>query len=131
MGAQVTSIKDLMAYAEGNITELPPFAEGQPFVARLKRVSMIGLMTKGRIPNSLKVKANELFVSGQNALDIDNSEMLGELGEILEVFAEETLAEPTLAEIKEAGLELTDEQLMFLFQYAQKGVKKMESFRSE
>ena len=34
----VTSIEDLKKYARGTIVELPCFAEGQPFVARLNKL---------------------------------------------------------------------------------------------
>ncbi len=35
---QITSLADLQAYAKGQIVMLPPFAEGQPFVARLGKL---------------------------------------------------------------------------------------------
>jgi hypothetical protein len=131
MNAQVTSISDLQRYAQGTIVEFPAFADGQPLVARIKRPSLLALMSKGKIPNSLKVKVNELFQVGGSALDVDDEEMLNDLYDILEIFAEASLIEPTLSDIKEAGLELTDEQLMFIFTYSQGGIKALESFREE
>ena len=35
--ATVTSIEELKQYSNGTLVELPCFAEGQPFVARLKK----------------------------------------------------------------------------------------------
>ena len=40
-----------------------------------------------------------------------------------------SLEEPSFDDIKEAGLELTDEQMMAIFSYSQEGVKALESFR--
>jgi hypothetical protein len=131
MSAQVTSFSDLQRYAEGSIIALPEFDEGQPLVVRVKRTSLLALMSKGKIPNSLKVKANELFAGGTATLDADDDAMLNDLHEILEIFAEATLVEPTYNQIKEAGVELTDDQLMTLFGYSQKGVKALESFRGQ
>ena len=39
--------------------------------------------------------------------------------------------EPSLAEIESVGLELTDDQMMALFNYSQVGTKALESFRQE
>ena len=39
--------------------------------------------------------------------------------------------EPTLQQIKSAGLELSDDQIMAIFSYTQVGVKALESFRSK
>lgn len=127
----VTSIEQLKEYAKGQIVELPPFAEGQPFIARLKRPSIIGLAKHGKIPNHLLGKAGEIFVDSAGALDPDDNAMFKQLSELLEVMAEETFVEPAYTEMKEAGIELTDEQLMFVFNYSQQGVKALENFRTD
>lgn len=57
----VTTIDDLRRYAKGSLVKLPSFAAGQPFVARLKRPSMMELVKNGEIPNELLTRANELF----------------------------------------------------------------------
>jgi hypothetical protein len=127
----VTSFDDLRKYAQGAVVELPPFASGQPFVARLKRPSMMGMVKTGKIPNSLLTRANELFTSGAGGLDPEENELMAEMFDIFELMAKESLVSPSYDELKEIGLELTDDQLMFLFNYAQSGVKALESFRTE
>lgn len=127
----ITSIEDLKNYANGTIVEMPPFAEGQPFVARLKRPSILGMAKQGRIPNTLLVKANELFLQSGAGLDTEEEDTMKQLYDVLDLIANETLVEPTYEEIKSVGLELTDEQMMFLFNYSQQGVKALESFRTE
>lgn len=127
---QVTSLEQLKQYANGNIVRLPDFAEGQPFVARLKRPSILGMAKQGKIPNSLLVKTNELFVQS-GSLDTEENSMMQEIYDVIDLIADETFVEPTYKEIKSTGIELTDEQMMFIFNYSQQGVKALESFRTE
>lgn len=127
---QVTSLEQLKQYANGNIVRLPDFAEGQPFVAKLKRPSILGMAKQGKIPNSLLVKTNELFVQS-GSLDTEENSMMQEIYDVIDLIAEETFVEPTYKEIKSTGIELTDEQMMFIFNYSQQGVKALESFRTE
>lgn len=127
----VTSIEDLKNYANGTVVEMPPFAEGQPLIARLKRPSILGMAKQGKIPNTLLVKANELFLQNGAGLDAEEEDTMKQLYDVLDLIAKETLVEPTYEEIKSVGLELTDEQMMFLFNYSQQGVKALESFRTE
>jgi hypothetical protein len=127
---QVTSLEQLKQYANGNIVRLPDFAEGQPFVAKLKRPSILGMAKRGKIPNSLLVKTNELFVQS-GSLDTEENSMMQEIYDVIDLIADETFVEPTYKEIKSTGIELTDEQMMFIFNYSQQGVKALESFRTE
>lgn len=127
---QVTSLEQLKQYSNGNIVRLPDFAEGQPFVARLKRPSILGMAKQGKIPNSLLVKTNELFVQS-GSLDTEENSMMQEIYDVIDLIADETFVEPTYKEIKSTGIELTDEQMMFIFNYSQQGVKALESFRTE
>ena len=127
---QVTSLEQLKQYANGNIVRLPDFAEGQPFVAKLKRPSILGMAKRGKIPNSLLVKTNELFIQS-GSLDTEENSMMQEIYDVIDLIASETFVEPTYDEIKSTGIELTDEQMMFIFNYSQQGVKALESFRTE
>ena len=127
---QVTSLEQLKQYADGNIVRLPDFADGQPFVAKLKRPSILGMAKRGRIPNSLLVKTNELFVQS-GSLDTEENSMMQEIYDVIDLIADETFVEPTYKEIKSTGIELTDEQMMFIFNYSQHGVKALEPFRTE
>lgn len=127
---QVTSLEQLKQYVNGNIVRLPDFAEGQPFVAKLKRPSILGMAKRGKIPNSLLVKTNELFVQS-GSLDTEENSMMQEIYDVIDLIASETFVEPTYDEIKSTGIELTDEQMMFIFNYSQQGVKALESFRTE
>ena len=127
----VTSITELKKYAEGIIVRLPDFAEGQPFVARIRRPSMLKLAESGRIPNTLLTQAGKLFAEGSRSVDTEDEDMLSQLSEVTRIICEASLIEPTLAQIGEAGIELTDEQVMAIFSYAQNGIKALESFRAQ
>lgn len=126
---RVTSISDLHAYGRGAVVQLPDFAEGQPFVARMRRPSMLVLAKQGKIPNTLLAAANSLFAKGGESADVDNPKMLSDMYDIMEVIAGAALMEPTLADIKSAGLELSDNQLMAIFNYSQNGIEALSSFR--
>lgn len=123
-----TTIDELCKYTEGKLLELPGFGNNQPFMAKLKRPSMLSLIKRGKIPNSLLVTASSLFAGKLDvAQDEDN---MAKLFDLLDTICEAAFVEPTWKEIKEAGIELTDEQYMAVFNYTQKGVKALEPFRS-
>ena len=125
---QPTSIQDLISYSQGQIVKLPDFSEGQPFYARLRRPSMLSLMSNGKIPNSLVITANRLF--NGKGMD-DRNENSSEVLQLLEVICESAFVEPSYKELKEAGVHLTDQQYMAVFNYTQEGVKALEPFRRE
>ena len=125
----VTSIHDLQNYGKGQIVKLPDFSEGQPFIARVKRPSMLVLAKSGKIPNSLLNAASQLFAKGGGGLDADDENMLKDMYDLCHLMAEATLVEPTVKDIEDAGLTLTDEQMMAIFNYSQEGSKALESFR--
>lgn len=126
---EVTSLEALKSYSMGQLVELPPFAEGQTFVARLKRPSMLALVKAGRIPNSLLQSANTLFISG--TMDEKNKGAMSDVMEILDTVCDACFVEPTYQQIKDAGIQLTDDQMMFVFSYSQRGVKALDPFREE
>lgn len=127
----ITSLSDLQTYATGTIVRFPDFAEGQPFVARVRRPSMLVLAKQGKIPNTLLTAAGELFSKGGSGMDSDNENMLSDIYGICEVIARASLIQPTYDEILSAGMELSDDQIMAIFNYTQNGVKALESFRKE
>ena len=79
----VTSIEELKQYSNGTLVELPCFAEGQPFVARLKRPSLLGMVKQGKIPNTLLVRADELFVQDGTGFDPDEENMMEQMFDVI------------------------------------------------
>lgn len=125
----VTSFEQLRQYAQGQLVQLPDFDEGMPFFVRMKRPSLLDLMAQGKIPNPLAHTASALFSKGGRGVDQTDPSQLKDLTEILHIFCETSFIEPTYSQVKEAGLALTDEQLMFVFNYVQAGNKALEKFR--
>ena len=127
----ITSIEELKQYAQGEIVTLPPFVPTQPFVAKLKRPSLLAMAKNGKIPNELLVKTNELFMNDGTAVNASDDNMLKEIFSVIDTIAGEVFVQPTYEEIKEAGVQLTDEQMLFIFNYTQTGVKNFENFRED
>ena len=126
---KVTSMEDLVRASQGTLIELPAFAPDIPFIAKLKRPSLLSLLKEGKIPNQLISTANELFGSGK--VDTEDDESLSNLFGVLDSICEAAFVEPTYEEIKASGVTLTDEQLMAVFNYTQRGVSALSSFRKE
>lgn len=121
MSLNVTNIDDLRRMAEGEIIPLPQFREGIPFNARVKRVSLLNLIRKNVIPNQLLSAAEELFYGKQSSKGVD----MKDITNIMFIMAENALVEPSIKELEDVGLELTDEQIVALFNYTQEGVKSL------
>lgn len=126
---QATSFEQLLNYAQGSLIQLPEFDTGMPLYVRMKRPSMLDLMAQGKIPNPLAHTATSIFSKGGRGVDQEDPVQMKELTEILHIFCETSFIQPTYSQIKEAGLTLTDEQLMFVFNYVQAGTKALEKFR--
>lgn len=125
----VTTIDQLKEYGKGQIVRLPDFAEDQPFVVRLKRPAMLALAKAGKIPNSLLTTANGLFAGNKDLYQ--SEEALKDIFTVIDVICEACFVEPTYVQLKGAGIELTDEQLLAVFNYTQRGLKALEPFRSK
>ncbi|HDK7168218.1 esterase [Clostridium sporogenes] len=128
MDLKVTNIEDLKKVAQGEVIQLPQFAQGIPFNARVKRVSLLNLVRKGVVPNKLLSAAEELFYGKQSSKEnVD----LAQMTDVMYIMAENALIEPSIEDLKSVGLELTDEQIVALFNYTQEGVSELDSFREE
>ena len=131
MEIKVTSIDELKAMSQGEIVKLPSFVQGRDFYAKLRRPSMLKMVKSGQIPNGLLRTANTLFAGGvEKELDRDD-EFMKDIFEMIDVLAQAVFVEPSWDELKNAGIELTDEQYMFIFNYTQEGVRALEPFRQD
>lgn len=129
--ATVTTIDQLKVMAGGEIVKMPPFIEGQDFYAKLRRPSMLKLVQSGKIPNSLLRTANMMF-SGEVEGELDrDDEFMKDMFDLIDVLADSVFVEPSWSDMKQAGIELTDEQYMFIFNYTQKGVQAIEPFSED
>lgn len=127
---KVTSLSALKGYTEGQVVELPPFGENLPFVAKLRRPSLLALARQGKIPNDLLNTATELFEGKSRENKVD-TELLRQLYDVIDILCEAAFVEPSYAALKENGIELTDEQMIAVFNYTQSGVRALKAFRSQ
>jgi len=126
MSNKVTSLNKLKEIAKGEIVVLPGWGE-EDFVCRVKRISMLSLVKGGKIPNPLLNSAQEIFMDGAGAST--SGDDFKEMTELLSIFIKESLVEPSLEELEEIGLELTDEQVIAIFNYSQHGAGALKKFR--
>lgn len=94
---------------------------------RARRPGLYNMASMGFVPNPL-LGAMQAMFSGStaqiNAVDAKKQ------GECLTAIARYALVEPTMAQITEAGLELTDQQLLELYQFALAGPVRYAAFRA-
>ena len=123
----VTSIEKLKKLSQGQEVELQGWDE-EPFVCVLKRPSLLGLVENGDIPNPLLHAAYILFNGSNNPKDQVN---LKEMNDLYRIIAKAAMVNPTYDQVVEAGLELTDMQLLEIYRFTQLGVKSLISFRTK
>lgn len=116
---KVTNIDDLKKLKEGEVVELPDFEEGLPFIARLRRPSILYLAKAGKIPNELLSVAKEMFEGTQKS-------NIKDYADVLDVVLDIALVEPKYDEVKDI---LTDEQRIAIYNYTQLGVRGLLPFR--
>lgn len=87
-----------------------------------RRPSILTLARLGKIPNPLLGAAAKLFSFGGKG----SEPSLKEVADTLHIVAEAALVEPAYETVKE---QLTDDQLMELYQYAKGGVDALNCFR--
>ena len=104
----------------GEVIDLPGFDENTPFNARVKRPSLMELCQKEIIPNSLLAEAQQLFEG-----DLQKGNLL-KYNEVMRKVCEVALVEPKYESVKDI---LTDEQIVTIFDYTQKGVVAILPFR--
>ncbi len=107
------------------VQELPPFDNGAPFYAKVRRANLMSLLTAGKIPNDLLGIAHQALDKGLTPTNF-TPEQIPELGKLLDVICGACLVEPSWEEVKEY---LTDEQVQAIMAYATAGAKALESFR--
>lgn len=117
-----------MNYAGGSELELPGFVAGENITVLVKRPSLIGLAASGKIPNPLLGVAAKLFQS--NLVETANDgKSFKDMAAVMNIIAKESLVEPSFKELEDAGVSLTDAQIVSLYTYAQTGVNTLKTFR--
>lgn len=133
----VITAEELKARALREV-EIQGFEEGQePIVIRIRSLSIMKLVSTGKIPNQLMATALELFEGKKNGgtgnaaeavKAMEDSSNLTNMASLIDVICENAMVEPSFADV---GDYLTDEQKLAIFQYTQGGVVDLKSFRKE
>lgn len=122
---QVTSLESIKEQLADKVVQLPGFTpEGEPFNARLHRLSLLELAESGSIPNELIGAVSQLYAKGAAGI-----EGIQQTAKAFHFIAGKSLVEPSYQQLKEAGLSLTDGQLLSIYLYSVGGVESLKSFR--
>ncbi len=116
----ITSLNDIKKIANPEI-EISGWNKDK-FTCKLRRISMLDLLSKGKIPNSLLGAAQELFEGKKKANKDDN---IKEIAQIIDIFVQASLVEPSLKELESVGVSLTDTQKIDIFNYCTQGVQNL------
>lgn len=122
---KITSIDELKLMSQGEIVQFPSFVGNKPIYVRMKRPSLLKLIENGKIPNSLLSAANTLFAGSVSKGTEEDDDFLKDVLQVIDVLAEASFVEPSWKELTESGIELTDEQYMFIFNYTQQGITSL------
>jgi hypothetical protein len=116
----VTPLETARLASLGSLVTLPGFGNDDTFTVRLRKPNMLTLMKSGRLPNELLTAVTEMFQDMKNGKTFSSKEM-AELCELMTIFCEASLVEPTYKELTDAGIELTQQQMTCIFNYTQVG----------
>ena len=115
----ITSIEEFKNKAH-SIIDLPGFGPGEKVTVKVRKVSILGLASSGKIPNSLMGTVTKLFNANTKEQQVSATNNVIEMTQLMNLIAKNSLVEPEYEEVKEY---LTDEQLNGIFEYAMGGVK--------
>lgn len=119
------SNEKLTELAKGTEIELPGFTAGETISVRLRRPSLMLLAAEGKIPNALLASSKTFLKKAKKAPFTQRT------GEIFRIVAMASLVSPSWEELQSAGLNLTDLQLLYIYNFSQTGVDTLRRFREK
>ncbi len=112
-----------------SIIPIPGFDAGETFEIKVKKLSIVGLMSSGKIPNSLMKVVKDAFTGIKSAdAEADESDIMdkaGDIGKLLDIVCKEAMLEPQFDDIKDV---MNDAQKLAVFEFTQGGVEEAKSF---
>ena len=112
-----------------SIIPIPGFDAGETFEIKVKKLSIVGLMSSGKIPNSLMQVVKDAFAGIKSAsAEADESAIMdkaGDIGKLLDIVCAEAMLEPRFEDIKDV---MNDAQKLAVFQFTQGGVEEAKPF---
>lgn len=104
------------------------WTKGEMISVKMRRPGLYNMAAMGFVPNPLLGAMQKMFEGNGKALDTLDAK---KQGECVIAMAKYALVEPTYAQLTDAGLELTDQQLMDIYMFALGGAAMLAGFRSE
>lgn len=110
------------------LIEIDGFEEGEKIMIRIKPVSLLAMMTKGRLPNELKAAVATLFTAENKKAkkgkepELSDMEQVSVMQELMERVCEDAMVEPRYEDV---GMYMTDAQKTQVFTAAQGNVNSM------
>lgn len=123
--SDVTPIDVLALQSGPRVVELPGFEPGSTVRFCLRRANLRELARGGRIPNPLLPAAQRLYEGAQSTARAS----FAEVARVMDEVVSSAMVEPTMGQLRDAGVELTEEQFGLIWAYSQKGVAALETFR--
>lgn len=113
-----------------SVIPIPGFDEGETFEIKVKKLSIVGLMSSGKIPNSLMKVVKDAFegIKSSNSAEDGESAVMdkaGEIGKLLDIVCREAMLEPTFDDVKDV---MNDAQKLAVFEFTQGGVEEVRPF---
>lgn len=123
----ITSMQEIIAQAQPEEVTISGFHSGTELTVELRTPSLYALLAENALPNPLLPVVRKLFRDGPKPQDVADPD--AEFANALRTIARETLVKPSLAELNENGVQLTDCQLLEICIYATRGPASLAIFR--
>lgn len=113
-----------------SIIPIPGFDEGETFDIKVKKLSLVGLMSSGKIPNALMQVVKQAFEGIKSTATDEEAEAsivdkAGDIGKLLDIVCKEAMLEPLFEDVKDV---MNDAQKLAIFEFTQGGVHRVQSF---
>ena len=123
----MTDIEEAARRYAAEEVELPGWGPEAGFSCRLRRPGLVVMAeAAGFVPNPLLSAVEELFFPAGKAVKLPPEQQ----ARALHAIARYALVSPTMDELNEAGLALTDEQYLSIYAFALKGADGLARFRT-
>ena len=121
-----STLEEIARKAAPRLVEISDFyGDEESITVRLRNASLLQLAVAGSIPNELMSTVNRLYKKGLNNAETD----VGQQGQVLLHVAEAALVAPTMKELEEKGVTLTERQLTEIYIFVVNGVRALKDFR--
>lgn len=123
----LTDMKEILAQAAPDEITISGFKGGCTITVQVHTPSIYAMLAANALPNPLIPTINRLFAKAPQSSDVTAPD--AQLAAAMQVIARETLLSPSLSELEENGVQLTDRQLLEICLYATRGPAALAAFR--